>query len=84
MKSTLVLLVTLFSLVHTALAQTFQNTPGLAVISPTNGQTITEDQNLLLSAQFAARRIIGKAKKKRQSVDCLDGEVIESPQLQKA
>ncbi|KAG0023189.1 hypothetical protein BGZ82_010807 [Podila clonocystis] len=60
MKSTLFFFVaTLLSLVHTALAQDFQNTPGLIVTSPTNGQTIAQDQNLPLAAQFAARRVIG-------------------------
>ncbi|KAG0081694.1 hypothetical protein BGZ93_001500 [Podila epicladia] len=60
MTPTLVfLVVTFLSLMHTALAQTFQNTPGLAVGSPTNGQTVSQDQSLPLSAQLTARRVIG-------------------------
>ncbi|KAF9293804.1 hypothetical protein BGZ74_011537 [Mortierella antarctica] len=59
-QSTWVLLVVTFlSLMHAALAQVFQNTPGLAVGSPTNGQTVAQDQSLPLSAQLTARRVIG-------------------------
>lgn len=61
MKAILVLLVvTLFSLVHTVQGQAFQNTPGLTVSSPKDGQTVAQDQPLPLAAQFAARRLIGK------------------------
>ncbi|KAF8950961.1 hypothetical protein CPC16_009643 [Podila verticillata] len=59
MKATLILvIVTLFNLVHTVLGQAFQNTPGLTVNSPKDGQTVAQDQSLPLAAQFTARRLI--------------------------
>ncbi|KAF9420390.1 hypothetical protein BGZ94_009125 [Podila epigama] len=54
------MLIAILGLVQSALAQKFQNTPGVVGFVPADGQSIAQNEKTTLQAQYTNRRVIGK------------------------